>query len=125
MDLGIDYKKEIIKAMDWYNKNKKTDAIITNDGFIIINAKENILPSMAGTIASILSKSNDIKKGTLIMSLARNIMEETTKVSLRVVGRDKDNDLRSLVDKITQPIQGRSEERRVGKECRSRWSPYH
>ena len=22
-------------------------------------------------------------------------------------------------------IQGRSEERRVGKECRSRWSPYH
>src|SRR3712207_9538012 len=23
------------------------------------------------------------------------------------------------------PITGRSEERRVGKECRSRWSPYH
>ena len=22
-------------------------------------------------------------------------------------------------------IAGRSEERRVGKECRSRWSPYH
>ena len=22
-------------------------------------------------------------------------------------------------------MQGRSEERRVGKECRSRWSPYH
>src|SRR5256885_3133159 len=24
-----------------------------------------------------------------------------------------------------KPVQGRSEERRVGKECRSRWSPYH
>ena len=23
------------------------------------------------------------------------------------------------------PAGGRSEERRVGKECRSRWSPYH
>ena len=23
------------------------------------------------------------------------------------------------------PVAGRSEERRVGKECRSRWSPYH
>ena len=23
------------------------------------------------------------------------------------------------------PIENRSEERRVGKECRSRWSPYH
>ena len=22
-------------------------------------------------------------------------------------------------------VNGRSEERRVGKECRSRWSPYH
>ena len=25
----------------------------------------------------------------------------------------------------SQPYQSRSEERRVGKECRSRWSPYH
>ena len=24
-----------------------------------------------------------------------------------------------------KPVQRRSEERRVGKECRSRWSPYH
>ena len=23
------------------------------------------------------------------------------------------------------PVRSRSEERRVGKECRSRWSPYH
>src|SRR5215475_12961968 len=28
-----------------------------------------------------------------------------------------------LEDVLVQP--GRSEERRVGKECRSRWSPYH
>ena len=26
---------------------------------------------------------------------------------------------------ITAPLLARSEERRVGKECRSRWSPYH
>ena len=29
--------------------------------------------------------------------------------------------LTGMVDKLVQ----RSEERRVGKECRSRWSPYH
>ena len=31
------------------------------------------------------------------------------------------------IDVLGRPIdgQGRSEERRVGKECRSRWSPYH
>ena len=30
-------------------------------------------------------------------------------------------------DKVDFPffVGGRSEERRVGKECRSRWSPYH
>jgi len=26
---------------------------------------------------------------------------------------------------ISNAVTGRSEERRVGKECRSRWSPYH
>ena len=26
---------------------------------------------------------------------------------------------------VRRKIQFRSEERRVGKECRSRWSPYH
>ena len=26
---------------------------------------------------------------------------------------------------IRPTLKGRSEERRVGKECRSRWSPYH
>src|SRR5256885_6466281 len=29
------------------------------------------------------------------------------------------------VGEITAPVELRSEERRVGKECRSRWSPYH
>ena len=44
------------------------------------------------------------------------------------------NEAETLVKKITEGIQekkgkniviARSEERRVGKECRSRWSPYH
>ena len=37
------------------------------------------------------------------------------------------NDLMKL-RKLNSPLEGhpvRSEERRVGKECRSRWSPYH
>src|SRR3989449_4897494 len=29
------------------------------------------------------------------------------------------------MDKVLDEIDERSEERRVGKECRSRWSPYH
>src|SRR2546425_9708829 len=30
-----------------------------------------------------------------------------------------------LDGKVTAHVDARSEERRVGKECRSRWSPYH
>ena len=42
-----------------------------------------------------------------------------------VVGMDKE-ELRSLALSPPEPTQfERSEERRVGKECRSRWSPYH
>ena len=31
----------------------------------------------------------------------------------------------TLIPEIEKVLQIRSEERRVGKECRSRWSPYH
>ena len=32
---------------------------------------------------------------------------------------------KALVNMELEPGYNRSEERRVGKECRSRWSPYH
>ena len=32
---------------------------------------------------------------------------------------------RRLAEGVFDPKEVRSEERRVGKECRSRWSPYH
>ena len=35
------------------------------------------------------------------------------------------NDLFRKADIISIHMAERSEERRVGKECRSRWSPYH
>ena len=38
--------------------------------------------------------------------------------------KDKGKNIKSNKGKSTNNIQ-RSEERRVGKECRSRWSPYH
>ena len=35
------------------------------------------------------------------------------------------NTLEGISSRITEAEEWRSEERRVGKECRSRWSPYH
>ena len=38
---------------------------------------------------------------------------------------DQDKDTRVAFDVFYRSNPDRSEERRVGKECRSRWSPYH
>src|SRR2546426_8788304 len=47
-------------------------------------------------------------------------------VRLPTGAKDSANDL--LIQSVGDhqlDLEGRSEERRVGKECRSRWSPYH
>ena len=37
----------------------------------------------------------------------------------------KPEDIKNQFDNLLSSTYARSEERRVGKECRSRWSPYH
>src|SRR2546430_15430109 len=44
--------------------------------------------------------------------------------SISVLGLDPFRQVYKLQERIGVQLQ-RSEERRVGKECRSRWSPYH
>jgi RecJ-like exonuclease len=104
-----DYKREIINAMRWYGENKESPQVIRKNGYIIINAENNIMPSMIGTIASILSKSNDIKKGTYIMSLAQND-DNTTKISMRISGlnssRSPSVDLFETIKMITREVGG-------------------
>src|SRR5258708_33246997 len=46
---------------------------------------------------------------------------EHCKPEIYLVGSDK----KENIGTFDEAIQSRSEERRVGKECRSRWSPYH
>src|SRR5256885_15961150 len=51
-------------------------------------------------------------------------IESMTLAVLRLIGEELRKDRTARV--IAQvPVDVRSEERRVGKECRSRWSPYH
>ena len=38
---------------------------------------------------------------------------------------DEDEDNENEGESLSEILAERSEERRVGKECRSRWSPYH
>ena len=59
--------------------------------------------------AEIVSIGDEILIGQIINTNAVFIAKELNKVGIEVV----------------QITSIRSEERRVGKECRSRWSPYH
>ncbi|MAG08218.1 hypothetical protein CMO89_01990 [Candidatus Woesearchaeota archaeon] len=100
-----EYKKEIVKALKWHTENKDSDCIFKEKGLMIINAKDNIMPSMIGTIASILSRSNNIEEGTYIMSLART-EENTVKVSLRIASMSniEDVDLRQIITEIIKKV---------------------
>ena len=72
---------------------------------LIINAKEDIPATIVGTLASIISKSNEFKKKTYILSLARTI-DKTSKVSLRISGYDTDVDLREILKEIVTSAGG-------------------
>ena len=65
---------------------------------------------------------------------ASNFIDETTKISFKFNGKTyygfKGDTLASAlisnnIHLVGRSFKYRSEERRVGKECRSRWSPYH
>ena len=43
----------------------------------------------------------------------------------QIFPEDINDNVFTLVGKVFPVVTVRSEERRVGKECRSRWSPYH
>src|SRR3712207_8450112 len=51
-----------------------------------------------------------------MFQLARNVSRQTVAIDGQAIGTP-------MCQRM--PNQPRSEERRVGKECRSRWSPYH
>ncbi|MEA3430276.1 MAG: DHH family phosphoesterase [Nanoarchaeota archaeon] len=101
------YKREIVNAIKWYDRNKASENIINGDGYLIINTEDHILPTICGTLASILSKSPDIKKDTYIMSLAQ-LIDNTTKISLRIAGirPREDLDVREIVTEIVSRVGG-------------------
>ncbi|MBD3249214.1 hypothetical protein GF336_04155 [Candidatus Woesearchaeota archaeon] len=102
-----EYKKEIVKAINWYHDNKKISDIKKGKNYMIINARDNVLSTIIGTLASIVSKSNDIDENTYIMSLARTD-KETTKVSLRISSRknQEDGGMRGVMKEITDKVGG-------------------
>ena len=101
-----DYKIEIVHGMNWLKKEikNKSNSIIQNKKFMIINAQTNIMYTIVGTIASILTMSNNYPEDYYILSLAHNLAEKTIKVSLRIVGNNKDIDLQKIITTIIEKL---------------------
>ena len=95
-------------------KNKKVEAL-----------KNVSLKIEKGDIYGIIGYSG-AGKSTLIRLI--NSIKKPDSGTVKIKGTDinllDEKSLRNLRKKIGM-IAERSEERRVGKECRSRWSPYH
>ena len=67
-----------------------------------------------------------LRKKTQIEQMDRGVYDIKNKVVFRSKTEEglTEEIVRQISTKKEEPLS-RSEERRVGKECRSRWSPYH
>src|SRR3712207_8687568 len=59
------------------------------------------------------------------MSAYRGVAAAKSKEELSQIAAEWNDRYGAIPKPATQLLRVRSEERRVGKECRSRWSPYH
>src|SRR3989441_11519978 len=88
--------------------------VITNDN---VTAKVN-----AVIYFQVVDAQRAVTQVLNYINATSQIAQTTLRAALRQATLDE---LLAGREKINQNLQKRSEERRVGKECRSRWSPYH
>ncbi len=96
-----EYKRAIGQAINWYKQNKNTEKIKNEGKYIIIDGRNIIKAEIIGTLASIVSRMEEIKENTFIISIA-DADEENYKVSIRIKGEQNNYDLRSIMTKIAE-----------------------
>ncbi len=100
MELLMLYKQEIMNALEWIKNHK--EEITREKGFVIINAKSSIRPSLIGTLTSILSKSDEYSDDFIIM-MGRD-EKGYSKVSFR--SSKQDVNLREIIKEMAEKIGG-------------------
>ena len=77
----------------------------------------------AGETEGAVEASSAVVKTVLVNQMATSLSESVRQAMSMVIDRNALAELAGGEDEVFRAA--RSEERRVGKECRSRWSPYH
>lgn len=106
-EVMTNYKMEIINSLNWFHKNRKTGRIIELENLTMINAEEYIKDTLIGTTASILSKSNIYKSGTIIIAMAHTV-DGFTKISARISGNCKEISLRNMLQDVIKIVGGQT-----------------
>ena len=78
-----------------------------------------------GDVVAIEADTISVRTRRGVQKIDRATVVAAKQVPPRPVRRGAPHLAISMHDLEAIMVQGRSEERRVGKECRSRWSPYH
>ncbi|MDD9953590.1 MAG: DHH family phosphoesterase [Candidatus Woesearchaeota archaeon] len=95
------YKTAVKEAHQTYKEMDLTEG----KDLLIINAKEFLLPSIAGTLCSVLTRGREVPSDTVVVCLARNQDgTNTTKVSSRTLSTRKD--LASWLRKAAASVGG-------------------
>src|SRR3712207_3403746 len=124
--LNTDGFKQISQDLDKVSTKMKQ----VGDNFVPVkNVKEwsNGIGEVVKLTEKIDAKTGQVvSKYKEVSNNVRQVRDEESKLAnLMANAREKSNVKQRQEELKTIQKQARSEERRVGKECRSRWSPYH
>src|SRR5258708_36484797 len=82
------------------------------------------LAATAGSPVQVRSYTKRSTRGRLV-TVREASRGAPASIRSQLAGKNKGGPIASRSKAVTGVSTARSEERRVGKECRSRWSPYH
>ena len=94
----------------------------------VLDNAEDIEDAFQATFMILVRKADSIRNRDSLASWLYGVALRVARRARQAMTRRKDRERRAAVPETapaTEEAWRRSEERRVGKECRSRWSPYH
>ena len=91
-------------------------------GLVIVASGNSGFTDVQTLLTQLMSYFNVITNPRAVFVTADTVQND------QIINDDVKSRLKQIVDEtleLARKVSNRSEERRVGKECRSRWSPYH
>ena len=92
---------------------------IKKNGFELASYSCELAKSLNTDVVALTINAEDVNE------LSSYGIKKIIKVNNESLNKFSASSLADIISKVADNTSSRSEERRVGKECRSRWSPYH